>query len=102
MRHELPLPGVKGMPHWHRPGTSTTGPLLAHKCLLDDPTVLVLCSPATQPRASKVAAINMRLAELPRNEERANKELERTKSAPVARTAAFAAQFRRSADPSER
>ena len=49
-----------------------------------------------------VAAINMRLAELPRQEEGANKELERTKSAPAfalaGRTAALAAQFRRWAD----
>ena len=56
-------------------------------------------SPATQLGASMVAAINMRLAELPRQEEGANKELERTKSAPAfafaRRTAALAAQFRR-------
>ena len=49
-----------------------------------------------------VAAINMRLAELPWQEEGANKELERTKSAPAfafaRRTAALAAQFRRSPD----
>ena len=53
-----------------------------------------------------VAAINMRLAELPRQEEGANKELERTKSAPAfafaRRTAVLAAQFRRWADVANR
>ncbi len=87
--------------HWHRPGTSTADPLLAHKCPLHDLTVLVPCSPATQPRASVVAAINMRLAELPNDEERANKELDRTAGALVTGTAPPAGQFRRSADNKE-
>ena len=49
-----------------------------------------------------MAAMEIRLQEVPKDEERANKELERTKGAMPVDAAPFAAQFQRSPDRTER